>query len=407
MTTIDEFQVSSVVRLANAIGRPFSGAIDLDADSLRKAAERETGLSDWGDEDFFPGFEALVSAFADDTTQTVIGRLSMRIELLRRLKNRLLLEQSLQQNPDILARPVSRPLFIVGFPRTGTTLLHKLLSQDPDAHVPLYWKLHTPLPLTGGQAEIDRRIRSASGIMRATAMIAPKWVVIHPTGVHEPEECVFLLSDNLTYGVRAHIPKYIEQYLAADLTPVYRNYQQHLQGLQWRQPQSYWALKSPLHLWSLDALLAVFPDACIIQTHRDPVKAFPSWCSLVTALGIMARKRVEPEQIGAEWLSLWKIGIERSQKARESADPARFFDAQYTDLVADPLAMVRRIYAHFGIELTPEAETRMQQWLEVHAHGAHEHHRYDIEQYGLSNEVISREFRAYRENFGIRSEWTQ
>jgi hypothetical protein len=366
-----------------------------------------TGLSDWGDEDFFPGFEILASAFANDTTQTLIGRLSMRIELLRRLKNRLLLEQALQQTPDILTRPVERPLFIVGFPRTGTTLLHKLLSKDPEAHVPYHWKLHTPLPLTGGQNEINQRIRSASSIMRATEMIAPMWKVIHPTGVHEPEECVFLLSDNLTYGVRAHIPKYVEHYLDLDLTPVYRNYQQHLQALQWQQSQSHWALKSPLHLWSLGALLAVFPDACIIQTHRDPVKAFPSWCSLVTALGIMARKQVDLESIGAEWLSLWKIGIERAQAARESANPARFFDVQYTDLVADPLAMVQQIYAHFGIDLTAEAETRMQQWLEAHAHGAHEHHRYDIEQYGLSNETISREFRAYRENFGIRSEWTQ
>ena len=403
-TTIDDFRLSPVIRFANVIGRPFSGTIDLDPDALRRAAERETGLTDWGDEDFFPGFETLMTAFAADDTQTLIGRLSLRIEVLRRLKNRLLLEEALKKNPEILDSPVSQPLIIVGFPRTGTTMLHKLLSQDPDAHVPVYWKLHTPLPLTDGQKEIDERIKSAASLMRASAFVAPQWMVIHPSGVYEPEECVFLLSDNLTYGVRANVPDYVEHLLAMDLTPVYRNYYQHLQGLQWRQPQQYWALKSPLHLWSLDALLAVFPDACIIQTHRDPVKAFPSWCSLATALGLMGRRQVDPKRIGADWLSLWKIGFERAQAARASADPARFFDVQYTELVADPLAMVRRIYAHFGKTLTPEAEAKMQQWLDDHAHGAHESHRYAIEQYGFDNDAISREFRAYREAFAIPEE---
>jgi len=408
MTTLDEFQISPLIRAANVLGGGLVNlklpAFDLSSEGLRAAAERETGLDDWGSENFWPGFEALCAAFADDHTQTLVGHISFRTEALRRLKNRLLLEGALKREPEILDHPVLRPLIIIGFPRTGTTLLHKLLTQDPNVHVPNYWKLYTPLPMNVPQAEINRRIKLTENLLRFVALSAPKWSVIHPTGAHDPEECVFLLSDNLTYAVRANIPAYIEHYLHLDVNPVYRNYRQHLQALQWQQPDRSWVLKSPLHLWALDALLNAFPDARIVMTHRDPPKAFASWCSLATALNRMSRHSVDPHQIAQMWLPLWKIGFERAQAVRDNADPAQFFDVRYTDLRADPLAMVRQIYTHFGDELTPDAEAAMSRWLTENAHGSHEGHRYAAEQYGISDDVIRQTFQDYADRYGLQPE---
>jgi hypothetical protein len=401
-TTIDEFQIAPLFRVANTLGNPLRKAvIELAPDALRSAAEKQTGLSDWGSEDFWPGFETLARAFAADETQTIVGRASLRIEMLHRLKNRLRLEAAVKREPAILQSPVRRPLFIIGFPRTGTTLLHKLLAQDPNVHVPLQWKLYSPLPMNVPQEEIERRIREANSLLRFAAMIAPQWSIIHPTNAEEPEECIFLLTDNLTYVLRANIPAYVEKYLHTDLKPVYENFRQHLQALQWQQPERSWTLKSPLHLWGLQALLATFPDARIIQTHRDPKKALPSWFSLAAALGKMHRRSVDMEQIAKDWLPLWKIGMERAQAVRASANPDQFLDLHYKDLIADPLAAVRQIYKHFGDELTPEAEASMTRWLKDHAHGAHEKHRYSAAQYGVSDEQITSELSDYIAAFNV------
>lgn len=402
-TTIDEFQIAPLFRVANALGSPFRKAvIELAPDALRRAAEKQTGLNDWGSEDFWPGFETLARSCAADDTQTIIGRASLRVEMLHRLKNRLRLEAAIKHEPTMLDHPVRRPLFIIGFPRTGTTLLHKLLAQDPNVHVPLQWKLYSPLPMNVPQAEIDRRIREANSLIRFAAVLAPQWSIIHPPSAVEPEECIFLLTDNLAYALRANIPAYVEKYLRTDLKPVYANFRQHLQALQWQQPERSWTLKSPLHLWGLDALLATFPDARIIQTHRDPKKALPSWFSLAAALGKMHRRTVDLTQIAKDWLPLWKIGMERAQTVRATANADQFLDIHYRDLVADPLVAVRQIYAHFGNELTPDAQANMSRWLKEHAHGSHEKHRYSAVQYGVSDEQITRELSSYVESFGIQ-----
>ncbi len=410
MTTIDNYRVSPLISLANWFGNGLNriklAQIDLKPESLKAAAERETGLSDWGSDDFWPGYDVLFRALDADDTQTLIGRLSLRMEGLRRLKNKLLLEQALKLHPEILDQPIRRPLFIVGFPRTGTTMLHRLLCQDPRVQVPEYWKLYTPLPMNVPQSEIDRRIKSAARLQRFADFIAPQWGIIHSTGTFEPEECVYLLTDNLTYVVRANIPAYVEQFLNQDHTPVYENFKQHLQALQWEQPNASgaWVLKSPLHLWSMDALLKVFPDARIVQTHRDAKKAFPSWCSLVAALDKMERKSVDLDQVGAVWLDLWQTGIERAKAARAHADSAQFFDVQYTEQVADPMEVVHQIYDYFGDELTSETEAGMREWLSQHGSGRHFSHRYTAEEYGLTNAEIEQAFQGYMKDFDIRRE---
>lgn len=403
-TTIDQFQISPLIRAVNTLGSPLRKAVvQLAPDALRTAAEKQTGLHDWGSEDFWPCFNTLFRAFAADDLQTFVGRASLRVEGLHRLRSRLLLVDALKREPGILASAVRRPLFILGFPRTGTTLLHKLLAQDPNVHVPLQWKLYSGMPLNVPQAEIDRRIREANRLIRFATLLAPQWSVIHPMSADEPEECIFLLTDNLTYASRASIPAYVDQYLHTDLKPVYANFRQHLQALQWQQPERSWVLKSPLHLWGMDALLATFPDARIVQLHRDPKKALPSWFSLAAAIGKMQRRSVNLTQIARNWLPLWKIGMERTQAVR-AANPDQFLDLQYRDLTADPLAAVRRIYAHFGDELSPDAEARMSRWMQDHAHGSHEGHRYSAAQFGVSDEQITRELSNYIAAYNVSVE---
>lgn len=401
-TTIDQFQIAPLFRVTNILINPVrKNVVGLAPDALRATAEKRTGLHDWGTENFWPGYETLFHAFAADDMQTFVGRTSLRIEGLHRLQCRLRLVDALKREPEILDTPVRRPLFIIGFPRTGTTLLHKLLTQDPNAHVPLHWKLYSGLPMNVPQREVEHRMNESRRLLGMVDMIAPQFKIIHPVNADEPEECVFLLSDNLTYALRANIPAYIEHYLNTDLTPVYTNFRQHLQALQWQQPQRSWVMKSPLHLWGLAALLATFPDARIVQLHRDPKKALPSWFSLAAALGKMHRRTVDMPHIAKTWLPLWKTGLERAQAVRAAANPAQFLDIHYRDLIADPLATVRRIYAYFGDEFTPDAEVQMSAWMQAHKHGAHESHRYSASQYGTSDEHITRELRDYIDAYNV------
>jgi hypothetical protein len=239
-------------------------------------------------------------------------------------------------------------------------------------------------------------------MIRHAFALAPHFSAIHPLSATGPEECIFLFQNtfmSVVFDAYSEVPDYIAWLLHQDLTPAYRYYQQQLQLLQWQWPGTHWVLKSPQHLFFLDVLLTVFPDACVVQTHRDPATALASLCSLMATARRLYSDRVVEQRLGASCLATWGTALDRMLHVREATDPARFYDLQYEDLLADPIAAVSRIYAHFGYAVTPGMEAGMQRWLAAHPQHQHGVHRYSLTQSGLDCATVARRCAAYLQRF--------
>jgi hypothetical protein len=231
---------------------------------------------------------------------------------------------------------------------------------------------------------------------------------MHPMGARLPQECVALTAHDfatMIFHTTYHVPSYQAWLDGADLRWVYASHRRQLQYLQWRCPGERWVLKSPGHLWALDALLAAYPDAGIVQTHRDPLKVVASLTSLITLLRSLATDRIDPFEIGRDWTQRLADGLEKSMAVRERGpcQEGQFFDVHFAEFMRDEIGMVRRIYSHFGLELTPAAEARMRRFLAANPQEKHGVHRYTLAA-GLDPVTERRRYAAYQQRFGIPSE---
>ena len=269
----------AAVRALNAAGgtlrRLGLPIVGLDEASLLTAASRRTGLDDFGDARVHDPLRRLLAAFEHEAALTVFGRMLVRRDLVRTLENRLHITDELRKHPDIEAGAIRAPLFIVGLPRTGTSILHELLAQDPSVRVPMSWEVMHPWPPPEAATfTSDPRIAMVDAHLARIDRVLPDFKRIHPMGARLPQECVALMAHDvatLIHHTTHRVPSYQAWLESADLRWVYASHRRQLQYLQWKVPARQWVLKSPGHLWALDALLDVYPDARIIQTHRDPL----------------------------------------------------------------------------------------------------------------------------------------
>jgi hypothetical protein len=407
-TTIDEIRLPLPIRITNKIGKTLDKwgihLAELSAEKLLANAQRKTALTDWGDDKFSDEFKFLISSYRQDGHLTLVGRIAMRMLFSRWLQNRLLTQRDFEQHPEILQSPIRKPLFVTGFPRSGTTLLHRLLSQDPRARIPLLWELlyPSPPPTTEGR-ENDPRIKAAGKLLKQAEFITPQVKVIHSLDPRESEECIWLLEEFFSM-VHANVETYMEWLLTQDLIRHYKWYRTQLQLLQWRCPGDHWVLKTPFHLFAMDTILTVFPAACIVQTHRDPETVLASFCSLIATSRSIYSENIDLKQIGESALHFWEIAIQRAMKVREENDPSRFYDVYYNDLLTDPMHIVRGIYAHFGYDFTAEMEHNITAWLKQNPQYKHGKHRYSLEQFGLTKAQVQERFAAYTARFGSKIE---
>jgi hypothetical protein len=402
------------LRVFNGVGGALRGAgvplVRLDEHSLLRQAAKNAGLSDFGDDGFRAPLRVLLVSFENEAALTLLGRIIARSDAVRTLENRLHFVDTLKQHPEITAAPIRRPLFILGLPRTGTTILHELLAQDPANRVPMTWEVMHPWPPPERATyESDPRIAQVEKHFSGVDKLVPGFKSMHPMGAQLPQECVAITQHEfatMIYPTTYHVPSYQHWLDAVDMRWVYASHQRWLQYLQWRCPAERWILKSPGHLWSLDALLAVYPDARIVQTHRDPLKVIASLASLVAMLRGMASDRIDPHAIGAEWTQVLAQGLERTMQVRASGAlrDDQVFDMQFAELIADETAMVRRIYTHFDMEFTAEAESRMRRFLAANPKDKHGGHRYTLAQSGLDPAVERRRYAAYQQRYTIASE---
>ena len=378
--------------------------IALDPAALLDKAQRQTGLSDFGGKTFHEPFEILLQSLRDEAKLNARGVFMMHRTMLRLLSNRLLTEQAFAEKPALAETPIPRPLYVIGFPRTGTTLLHNLLACDPAARWMRLWEGLYPAPAPQS-LEDDPRITEVEEWAAGFEKVAPRLATAHKLAPRGPEECLWLIEhtfNDLIFELRAHVPTY-SRWLAeheADID-IHHYYRRLLQLLGAHCRGNHWVFKAPRHLPGLAGLLAVFPEACIVQTHRDPAAVLPSLCSLCEILRGAASDTVDKLTIGAHWHARLKAIFEQATAVRSTAAEGQILDIQYADLVTDPMATVQHIYAHHGYEFTELFEAAMRQWLAANRQHKHGAHRYTLEEYGLSEAQVREDFSEYAKEFGL------
>lgn len=394
--------IDAVLRGLGALGLP---ALQFDPDRMMRDAQRQTGLVDFGDPDFLEPFRHLME-IVEDFPLSGIGRASARGTCVKALANRLLIEDYIRRFPEVEDIEIKRPVFILGFPRTGTTLLQNLMSLTPELRPLKFWEVAAPVPAsTDLVKDKAKRRRQAAFLVRAAYFIAPEQRFIHEIGVDTYEECWPLffnafqaLNYDLTIGVRS----FGDWLRDRDMVPAYRYYKRQLQILAHQQPTQHFLLKCPEHLWFIRDLLEVFPDAAVVWTHRDPVASTASYCSLSSLSRRFLFGRIEPDAVGPHVQDRFRIGVERAMAARDAhGDESSFFDVDFMQLVQDPIAMVRRIRDHFDIEHPPNAEALMQEWLDNKRSDTRGRHIYSAEQWSLDHDSVYADFQPYIDRFQI------
>jgi len=388
-------------------GRPF---VRLDEATLLDKSRGLMGLDDFGDASFREPLAILLSSFETDAELNLVGRITVHSEILRMLCNRLRMVEDCKRHPGIADEQIRRPLFITGLPRSGTTFLHALLAQDPRCRAPQIWEvMHPSPPPERGTYDRDPRIDQTQRQLRWLDVLMPEFEKFHLIHARYPQECIAITDHaflSYVFETMYQVSSYRDWHDGQDKLPAYAFHRRFLQHLQWRCPGTHWVLKAPSHLMALEALLHVYPDADIVQTHRDPLKVLPSCASLTRVLRAPFTSRLQEEQIGQEVSLRWEESVRLAMQLRQHNQGARdrFFDVLYPDLRRDPMAIVRDIYRHFGRELAPDAEDAMERFVADHPKDKNGVHQYTLEGFGLNRDMEWHRFRFYTEQYGISPE---
>jgi hypothetical protein len=365
---------------------------------LHASAAKITGLADFGADDYTDGLAVLLESYDRDAGLTPLGAKLKRAFLRGALVARLLSEAGWRQYPEHAAVAIDRPIFVTGLPRTGTTALHRLLTADP-AHQGLeMWLIEAPQPRPPRDTwAADPVFQGIQAAYEQHHVDHPEFMGVHYMAADQVEECWQLLRQSarsVSYECLAHLPTYSAWLRGQDWTAAYRRHRRNLQLIGLRDGHRRWVLKNPSHLFALDALLAVYPDALVIQTHRAPRTAIASVCSLAAQASAGWSTTFRGEVVGRDQLELWARGLAQFTEARGRHDPGQFYDVDYDDLVADPAGTVRACYGHFGLPLSGAAADAMR---ELSAPGGsagsagrpgRPEHRYRLADFGLTGEEV-------------------
>jgi hypothetical protein len=346
----------------NAVGRIFiedgRSLLPLDPSALIRESLEKTGLDDFGDDAFREPLGILLQSLEKDARLNLIGRLCARSQIIRLLVNRLRMVEDRKQYTEICGQQVRRPLFITGLPRSGSTFLHAVLAQDPRARAPQVWEVMCPSPPPEAATyRSDPRILQAERQLKWLDVLMPEFEKSHLIHATYPQECIAITDHSFmsyVFETMYQVSSYRSWHDSQDKRPAYEIHHRFLQHLQWRCPGTHWVLKAPSHLMALDALLAVYPDADIVVTHRDPLKVLPSCASLTRILRRPFTDRLDREalrtDVNLRWEGSLRLAMELRRENRTLG--GRFHDVLFPDLRKDPLAVVREIYRYFDRELT-------------------------------------------------------
>ena len=365
-------------------------------DKLLGAARLTTGLSDFGSDDFVEPLDLLIEDYRSSANLNLKGLATSWIYLHRTLCNRLRLNHFMKttQAGD---EKIHRPIFILGLPRTGSTLLHELMASHPELRAPNFWEASFP----PGHSPTDRvRQWVTSAQIGLLDFLSPGFRSVHSLGAHLPHECITLQALSLRtmqFHAAHNLQKYNQWLENCDWAPAYHYHKWYLQWLQFGHKPERWVLKAPGHLLSLPELIRHYPDATIIHLHRDPCEVIPSMASLFMHVRRPFTRRMDLVEIGRDVTRQWHLGLQNSLDYRKAhpETEARFMDVHYRELTSDPLATAERILKFAGISLNDTARQSLYSYVLNNPKGKHGGHKYSLAQFGLNEGELRELFSDY------------
>ena len=381
------------------------------ASIVDEAVRRAGGATDFGAEPFLEPMQLLLHSLAREASLTPMGRTIARETVLGHAVHRLLFIEDRRRYPQIACERISKPVFIIGLPRTGTTILHDIFAKDPGNRVPMTWECMFPSPPTERKSfTTDARIAACEAMFPDIDALIPGFKAMHPMGAMLSQECVSLMADTFRSPIfhnQFRVPSYqdwVDRH--GDWAHVYDFHEWQLQHFQWRCPGERWILKTGAHLWGLEHLLAKYPDARLVFTHRDPVKSMTSYASLTALVRSMASAQVDPHEVARDWTPRLLRAINHAMEVRDRVghSDALIYEMFFDEFIEDQFAQVEKIYDAFGLEMTGKAADAMRRFIDENPPGVHGVHSYTPEQFGIDPAAVRRDFSRYIERFGVAPE---
>jgi Sulfotransferase family len=391
-------------------GRVMDMTTPLNANALIEEAHRATGIDAFDAETYREGLDVFVEDFNDGIAKGLYvesGIARARSDSLHYLKNRLNVADYLRQRPELLERPIERPVFVMGMARTGTTLMSNLLAADPARRSPLSWEIDDPIP-PATTATLKTDPRALVRLDRERAMLAanPEAGKFYRGSAIYPNECVFFMAHDfktLMIESKGILPKYREFIFSCDMTSSYQYHKKFLQAIQAEAP-GIWNLKKPSHSLFLEYLFRIYPDARVIWMHRDPFTATGSLASLIQLSHRMMMGRIDHQWLGENYSWQQVQHCNRVMDFRDKFGEDKIVDVHYADVVRDPLGTTKALYARLGDAFTTEAEAAIQAWVDDNPQDKFGSHEYKLAQFGLSKESLAPQFERYLSRYDVEPE---
>jgi len=366
---------------------------------FHESASQARGLEDFGADDYSEALSVLCRSLDDDAKLTPTGRFAVEAMITDSLQARLLCEEGWRRHPEAAEARVERPLVVTGLPRTGTTALHHLMAQDSAVQSLEHWIQRSPKPRPPRSFwDADPDFAAAAERVQMMFERSPEMRAIHEIEADLPDECWNLFAQNFVHsGYEAHadVSRYAAWWAECDMTPVYRRHLRNVQLIGHREPERRWLFKDATHLFHPEALFAVYPDARIVQTHRDPVQSMASVCSLCWSARSSITDDPDPLAFGRSTLALWERSVYRMMDVREGRDPAMFYDVPFDQFVTDPFGTIQSIYTYFDLPYTGDADRAIRRFRDQNPKDKHGKHAYTLEQWGLDADEIRERFARY------------
>lgn len=373
--------------------------VTYDADAMIAEAKRQTGFDDFGDLPYREGLEVLIETF-DRNVQDPEGRKRCHDRLVMLLATRLKSEHAFKTIPQIAGQEIKAPIFVTGLPRSGTSALLNLLVSAPDNRGLLQWEAQFPDPWPDSKpGQQDPRYPFLVKALEQTRNSA--FAKIHYIDADTPEECVLLHAytlEGVQLGFEIMLEPYRSWILQRDLEPLYAYQKKQMQMLNWRNPGKQWMLKAPAHMWGIDAILKVFPDARFIWCHRDPQLVVPSINSMnKVVMGMYAGdlSHLDGADVGRAVMEWYAMSLEHGLAQRAKLSPELFVDCSQRDFVDAPMAVVEKVYSAFNLPLSEESRAAMQAHVDANPKGKHGKHEYNLAEFGLTRDMIEKRFAFY------------
>lgn len=369
------------------------------ADELEDCARAATGLDDFGSAYYREGLERTVESLNTEADLSDMGKVIQHATISNALIQRLKIEQTYADHPEIDDEVVGGPVFVIGLPRTGTTALSQLVAADPQFRSLRMWESQAPTPPPeAATAHCDPRIAQAEAGLQMVNDMFPLMKTLYNSEATAPTECQDLMGMSFRtfhFDGVVRVPGYLAWLMECDMRETYVFHRRVLKLLQWHCPPKLWHLKTPVHVFALDALVEAYPNAKFLWSHRDPAKVMGSVCSLIRYVRSWSSDRNDPLELGAEQLDCWSEGIRRAMDFRRRMGDERFCDVSFADLQADPVATLAAGYDSLGLDFTGETARLVAQWALDHQPGTRGTHSYELADYGLTPESVRERFAEY------------